>query len=414
MPIRKFASAKTMRLGASPEARNPTVSDQRGDDERADDAEAVDEAADGDGTDAEADHVERVGQRGVGARDTEIGLHRGQRHHVGPQSDAADGADQHRGGEAQPRVGQIPSCRYRCRLFVQRQPWARDNPRFRCPGQARTAANLGSRYAQQMLPDIARLERSAAPATLVLSLSKHGPRTPAVVRQTQHGVSANVRFTPPPMRRPRGGELAVQLGGFATCVPRLGCRTSYASSNAWSSIRRASRISGGARSMSQDRLAAIADRLVAARRQGARVALAGGDAPADFEEGFAIQDKVVAALASPVIGWKVMAVPQGPVIFAPILQSGRVAAGGTWEVVGREPAGIELEIAFRLGPRRGTRRHAGAGARCRGGRAHGVRAVPEPARRAGQAAAPRHAGRLHRQRRAGGRPRDCPAGAART
>jgi 2-keto-4-pentenoate hydratase len=42
-------------------------------------------------------------------------------------------------------------------------------------------------------------------------------------------------------------------------------------------------------------------------------------------------------------------VPQGPVIYAPILQSGRVPAGGTWEVVGREPAGIELEIAFRLG-----------------------------------------------------------------
>jgi 2-keto-4-pentenoate hydratase len=42
-------------------------------------------------------------------------------------------------------------------------------------------------------------------------------------------------------------------------------------------------------------------------------------------------------------------VPQGPVIFAPILQTGRVADGGTWEVVGREPAGIELEIAFRMG-----------------------------------------------------------------
>ena len=101
--------------------------------------------------------------------------------------------------------------------------------------------------------------------------------------------------------------------------------------------------------MSKDRLAGIAERIVAARRQGARVALAGPDAPADFEEGFAIQDLVVAALASPIIGWKVMAVPQGPVIFAPILQSGRVAAGGTWEVVGREPAGIELEIAFRMG-----------------------------------------------------------------
>jgi 2-keto-4-pentenoate hydratase len=101
--------------------------------------------------------------------------------------------------------------------------------------------------------------------------------------------------------------------------------------------------------MSDTRIAAIADRLVAARRQGARVALAGPDAPKDYEEGFAIQDKVVAALASPVIGWKVMQVPDGPVIFAPILQSGRVAPGGTWNVVGTEPAGIELEIAFRMG-----------------------------------------------------------------
>lgn len=101
--------------------------------------------------------------------------------------------------------------------------------------------------------------------------------------------------------------------------------------------------------MSKDRLAGIAERIVAARRHGARVALTGPGAPADFEEGFAIQDLVVAALASPIIGWKVMAVPQGPVIFAPILQSGRVAAGGIWEVVGREPAGIELEIAFRMG-----------------------------------------------------------------
>jgi 2-keto-4-pentenoate hydratase len=100
--------------------------------------------------------------------------------------------------------------------------------------------------------------------------------------------------------------------------------------------------------MPDTRIAAIADRLLAARRQGARIALAGPDLPRDFEEGFAIQDKVVAALASPVIGWKVMQVPDGPVIFAPILQLGRIAPGGTWNVVGREPAGIELEIAFRF------------------------------------------------------------------
>ena len=97
--------------------------------------------------------------------------------------------------------------------------------------------------------------------------------------------------------------------------------------------------------MPDNRLAAIADRLVAARRQGARVALAGADVPKDYDEGFAIQDKVVAALASPVIGWKVMEVPGGPVIFAPILESGRLAPGGTWEVAGKEPAGIPLEAA---------------------------------------------------------------------
>ena len=101
--------------------------------------------------------------------------------------------------------------------------------------------------------------------------------------------------------------------------------------------------------MAKDRLSSICDRLVAARREGARIPLVGADAPVDYEEGFAIQDRVVAALNSPTVGWKVMPVPQGPVIFAPILQSGRVPAGGTWEVVGREPAGIELEIAFRLG-----------------------------------------------------------------
>jgi len=101
--------------------------------------------------------------------------------------------------------------------------------------------------------------------------------------------------------------------------------------------------------MSNARLSSICDRLVAARRQGSRITLAGHDAPADFEEGFAIQEMAVAALRSPVIGWKVMQVPQGPVIFAPILESGRVLAGGRWAVSGREPAGIELEIAFRLG-----------------------------------------------------------------
>jgi 2-keto-4-pentenoate hydratase len=100
--------------------------------------------------------------------------------------------------------------------------------------------------------------------------------------------------------------------------------------------------------MSDDRLTKIASRLLAARRQGTRIALAGADRPADFEEGFAIQERVVAELDSPVIGWKVMEVAGGPVIFAPLLEQGLVAAGSTWTVTGGEPAGIELEIAFRM------------------------------------------------------------------
>jgi 2-keto-4-pentenoate hydratase len=98
-----------------------------------------------------------------------------------------------------------------------------------------------------------------------------------------------------------------------------------------------------------DRQVAIAARLVAARLLGTRTPLTGDNLPRDFDDGFAIQDKVAAGLGSPVIAWKVMEVPQGPVIYAPILQSGQVAAGGTWNVVGNRPAGIELEIAFRMG-----------------------------------------------------------------
>jgi 2-keto-4-pentenoate hydratase len=100
--------------------------------------------------------------------------------------------------------------------------------------------------------------------------------------------------------------------------------------------------------MLEERLDGIAARLLVARHEGARISLAASETPRDFEEGFAIQDRVVSALASPVVGWKVMPVANGPVIHAPILQSGRVDDGGTWTVVGREPAGLELEIAFRL------------------------------------------------------------------
>ena len=98
--------------------------------------------------------------------------------------------------------------------------------------------------------------------------------------------------------------------------------------------------------MTEQRLQTIATRLATARREGSRIRL--DDPPRDFEEGFAVQDRVVALLGEPVIGWKVIEVPAGPVVFAPILAGGVVPAGGNWQLKGAEPAGIELEIAFRM------------------------------------------------------------------
>ncbi len=95
-----------------------------------------------------------------------------------------------------------------------------------------------------------------------------------------------------------------------------------------------------------DRISSIAERLVAARKAGARIILA--DAPQSLEEGFAVQEKVVAGLGSQVVGWKVIPNPAGT-MFAPLLASGNVPAGGTWKLAGKEPAGIELEIAFKMG-----------------------------------------------------------------
>jgi 2-keto-4-pentenoate hydratase len=99
--------------------------------------------------------------------------------------------------------------------------------------------------------------------------------------------------------------------------------------------------------MAEDRITAIATALAAAHRTGTRVTLP--DHPRDFDEAFAVQAKVVAALGAPVIGWKVNELPDKRVTYAPILKSEEVAAGGTWRVTGGEPAGIELEIAFRMG-----------------------------------------------------------------
>src|SRR5262249_54028012 len=103
------------------------------------------------------------------------------------------------------------------------------------------------------------------------------------------------------------------------------------------------------RAMSQDRLCSIADRLVAARRQGARVALLGPHPPADYEEGFAIQDMAVAALGSSVIGWKGMAGAHGPAVFAARL---RLGSGAGRRYVGSSRAAARRHrTRDRLSPR---------------------------------------------------------------
>lgn len=94
-----------------------------------------------------------------------------------------------------------------------------------------------------------------------------------------------------------------------------------------------------------DRIARAAERIAAARRSGARIDL-GSDAPRDFSEGFAVQDAVMGALGAKTIGWKILSVPNGPDICAPIVA--QVPAGGTWKTTGGEPAGIEVEVAFRM------------------------------------------------------------------
>ena len=98
--------------------------------------------------------------------------------------------------------------------------------------------------------------------------------------------------------------------------------------------------------MSRDAIAAAAARLLEARRAGKRITLSEAETPRDVAEGYAIQDAVVAGLGAKTVGWKSLPAPSGEVVVAPIL--GEVPAGGTWTVRGGEPAGLEVEIAFKM------------------------------------------------------------------
>ena len=89
---------------AMPAATKPTPRPDRADQQRHDDAAPVGQAAHEDAADAEADHQQRVRQRGVGARDAELGLHARQDDGDDVHR-AADGHRDQRDGEPRPRVG---------------------------------------------------------------------------------------------------------------------------------------------------------------------------------------------------------------------------------------------------------------------------------------------------------------------
>ena len=103
-PISQVGDGKHHEIGRQARRNECEAQHQRAGDDGADDAEAVDQPADGHGADTETEHRQRVRQGGIGARHAEVGLHRRQRHHVGPHADAADGAEQHRREQPQPGV----------------------------------------------------------------------------------------------------------------------------------------------------------------------------------------------------------------------------------------------------------------------------------------------------------------------
>ena len=119
-PIKRWASAKSIRLGANPEAQEGKAKDQGSADDRRDDSEPINQPTDEHGATAESQHCQGIGQRRVRARDIEFSLHRRQCHHHRPHADAADRADQNRCDQTHPGIRRTRPVRRRdCRLIVQ-------------------------------------------------------------------------------------------------------------------------------------------------------------------------------------------------------------------------------------------------------------------------------------------------------
>ena len=107
--------------GEEPQALHPRggeIAEPEGDaadDRRHHHAEAVGEPAHQHAARHQAEGDQGVGQRGAGAVDAELGLHRRQHDDHGPHPDAADRAEADRGGQARPSVGRLDFARRRPR-----------------------------------------------------------------------------------------------------------------------------------------------------------------------------------------------------------------------------------------------------------------------------------------------------------
>ncbi len=167
--------------------------------------------------DAEADHQQRVGQRGIGARDAELGLHRRQHHRHHVHAGRADGHQRQRGGQARPGVAGVG------RVLAVHGPammtWGRALPRFSgtlrlklCPWRARHSddAHLAVRrpgvYPIAPTP-FARRRRDR------LRLDRSPERVlPALRRHRRHRARPARRSAQARCRREPGGGRALHQG----------------------------------------------------------------------------------------------------------------------------------------------------------------------------------------------------------
>jgi 2-keto-4-pentenoate hydratase len=98
-----------------------------------------------------------------------------------------------------------------------------------------------------------------------------------------------------------------------------------------------------------DRVAALAAKLIDARRTGRRLAIpTGPDAPASLTEAYKVQAAVTAGLGETSGGYKVGLAPDGSGVFAPIHRSQIVRGGASYTARPFDRVGIELELGFRF------------------------------------------------------------------